>query len=80
MPTTKIAISIDKLLVQKIDQLVYKHIFPNRSKAIQQAVEEKINRFDKIRLARECSKLNTDFEQSLAEEGLKEDFEEWPEY
>ena len=80
MPTTKIAISIDKLLVQKIDQLVHKHIFPNRSKAIQQAVEEKINRFDKIRLARECSKLNIDFEQSLAEEGLKEDFEEWPEY
>jgi metal-responsive CopG/Arc/MetJ family transcriptional regulator len=39
--TIKIAISIDKKLVRKLDRLVNNRIFPNRSKAIQEAVEEK---------------------------------------
>jgi hypothetical protein len=34
---------------------------------------------DKSRLARECAKLDRAFEQSLAEEGLTTDMEEWPE-
>ncbi|MFW6374385.1 MAG: CopG family transcriptional regulator, partial [Thermodesulfobacteriota bacterium] len=34
----------------------------------------------KSRLARECAKLDSDFEQSLAEEGFSSELEEWPEY
>lgn len=80
MPTTKIAVSIDENIIHQIDQMVNNKIFPNRSKAFQEALIEKINRIEKSRLARECSKLNPDFEQQLAEEGLSGDLVEWPEY
>jgi len=80
MGTTKIAISIDKKLVRKLDRMVSNRVFPNRSKAIQQAVEEKIIRIDKSRLARECAKLDPTFEKRLADEGLIQDLEKWPEY
>ena len=63
MGTTKIAISIDKQLVRKLDRMVRNRVFPNRSKAIQEAVEEKIIRIDKSRLARECAKLDPTFEK-----------------
>ncbi len=80
MGTTKIAISIDKELVRKLDRMVNNRVFPNRSKAIQQAVEEKIIRIDKSRLARECAKLDPTFEKRMADEGLLQDLEKWPEY
>jgi metal-responsive CopG/Arc/MetJ family transcriptional regulator len=80
MGTTKIAISIDKKLVRKLDRMVNNRVFPNRSKAIQQAVEEKIIRIDKNRLARECAKLDPTFEKRMADEGLSQDLEKWPEY
>ena len=80
MPTRKIAITIDNKLVEKIDSMVAKRIFPNRSKAIQEAVADKITRLDKSRLARECFKLDPLEEQSLAEEGLNAEIDSWPEY
>ena len=80
MATTKIAITLEKTLVDKLDEMVKKELFPNRSKAIQEAVKEKIVRLDKGRLARECAKLDPKFEQSMAEEGISIDLEEWPEY
>jgi Arc/MetJ-type ribon-helix-helix transcriptional regulator len=80
MSTTKIAISIDDQLVKKIDRMVRNRIFPSRSRAIQEAVEEKIIRIDKSRLARECAKLDPSFEKHLAEEGITQDLEKWPEY
>jgi Arc/MetJ-type ribon-helix-helix transcriptional regulator len=55
-------------------------VFANRSKAIQEAVREKLNRIDRKRLARECAKLEPEFEKRLAEEGLSEELAEWPEY
>ena len=80
MGTTKIAISIDTKVLNKVDKLVEKKVFSNRSKAIQIAVEEKITKIDKSRLARESAKLNKDEEQSLSEQGIAGDFSEWPEY
>ena len=80
MSTAKIAISLDHNLLERIDSLVNEKIFPNRSKAIQEAVKEKIETLDKRRLARECAKLDPKFEQALADEGLKGDIESWPEY
>lgn len=71
MSTAKIAISIDHNLLEKIDSLVRKKIFPNRSKAIQEAVKEKIETLDKRRLARECAKLDPEFEQALADESVE---------
>lgn len=80
MPAAKIAISLDHNLLERIDSLVRKKIFPNRSKAIQEAVKEKIAALDKKRLVLECAKLDPAFEQALADEGLKKDIESWPEY
>jgi len=80
MARSKIAISLDALLVERLDRFVKEEVFPNRSQAIQAAVEEKLARLEKGSLARECAKLDPSFEKALAEEGLSEELSEWPEY
>jgi metal-responsive CopG/Arc/MetJ family transcriptional regulator len=80
MAASKIAITIDDKVLKQIDILIKSKHFPNRSKAIQEAVAEKLVRLEKSRLARECAKLDPDFEQSLAEEGFSAEMETWPEY
>ncbi|MBW1772345.1 MAG: ribbon-helix-helix protein, CopG family [Deltaproteobacteria bacterium] len=80
MSTAKIAITMEEKLLKRLDRLVKSNIFPNRSRAIQEAVEDKISRMDRNRLARECTKLDAEFEQNMAEEGLGSEMEEWPEY
>jgi metal-responsive CopG/Arc/MetJ family transcriptional regulator len=79
MSTVKVAISIDQKLLGRLDALVSRRTFASRSGAIQQAVEEKLERIDRSRLARECAKLDRRDEQALADEGLGE-LAEWPEY
>jgi metal-responsive CopG/Arc/MetJ family transcriptional regulator len=80
MACSKVAISIEKEILDRLDRLVSESVFPNRSQAIQAALREKLDRLDKNRLARECAKLNRKKERDLAEEGLAEDVREWPEY
>jgi metal-responsive CopG/Arc/MetJ family transcriptional regulator len=80
MAASKIAITIDDKILRRLDLLVQSNVFPNRSKAIQEAIEDKLIRLDKTRLAQECAKLNRAGEQALAEEGLSSELEEWPQY
>ena len=80
MATAKIAITLDEKTLQRLDRLVKGRIFPNRSRAIQDVVEEKLERMEKSRLARECAKLDPSFERLMAEEGVQEELEQWPEY
>jgi metal-responsive CopG/Arc/MetJ family transcriptional regulator len=80
MAASKIAITIDDKILRRLDLLVQSNVFPNRSKAIQEAIEDKLVRLDKTRLAQECAKLDRAFEQTLAEEGLSLELEEWPQY
>ena len=80
MAASKIAITMEEKLVKQLDELVKSQVFPNRSKAIQEAVEEKLKRMEKTRLAEECAKLDSQYEQALAEEGFSSELEEWPEY
>jgi metal-responsive CopG/Arc/MetJ family transcriptional regulator len=80
MAASKIAITLESNMVKRLDMLVKSNFFPNRSKAIQEAVAEKLKRMEKSRLAQECAKLDPEFEQSLAEEGFTSELEEWPEY
>ncbi len=80
MVRSKIAISLDESTLNRLDQLVKKQVFPNRSQAIEDAVVEKLARLEKSRLAQECAKLDPTFEKALAEEGLSEDLAEWSEY
>ena len=68
--TSKIAITIDDNTLKRLDILIKSKFYPNRSKAIQEAVAEKLMRIEKSRLTQECAKLNPEFEQSLAEEGF----------
>ena len=46
MNKTKIAITIDHESVKQLDQLIKKHIYLNRSQAIQEAVKEKLKRIE----------------------------------
>ena len=78
MGTAKIAITLDEAHLKRIDQLVRSRRFSNRSRAIQEAVREKLERLDRSRLARECAKLAVADEQALADEGLATDLSEWP--
>jgi len=80
MARSKVAISLNASTLDRLDRLVQKQVFPNRSQAIEEAVAEKLARLEKSRLARECAKLDPAFEKALAEEGLSEDSAEWPEY
>ncbi len=80
MAASKIAITLDNNMLKRLDILVKSNFYPNRSKAIQEAVAEKLTRLEKSRLAQECAKLDPDFEQSLAEEGFSSELEQWPEY
>ena len=76
----KIAVTIDGNIIEHLDSLVKKHIFANRSQAIQEAVREKLERLDRSRLARECAKLNPALEKEIAEEGISGELNEWPAY
>lgn len=80
MAASKVAITLDEKLLLRLDQLVTEKVYPSRSRAIQEAVEEKLLRLERSRLARECGKLDPSFERALAEEGLSLEFAEWPEY
>ena len=80
MSKTKVAITIEQPVLEHIDRLVAEHVFPNRSRAIEEAIEEKLERLERGRLARECAKLDPAFEKALAEEGLSEEIAGWPEY
>ena len=80
MSQTKVAISIEEGVLARVDALVRKQVFVNHSKAIQEAVLEKLERLDRSRLAEECAKLDPDFERKMADEGLSEELDSWPKY
>ena len=80
MPRSKVAVSLEQATLKRLDQLVKQSVFPNRSRAIQVALDEKLERLDGSRLARECAKLDPQREQAMAEEGLSAELSAWPEY
>ncbi len=80
MALAKIAITMNERTLRRLDRLVKEKVLPNRSKAIQDAVEEKLEKLERNRLARECAKLDPTVEKAMAEEGMGEELEQWPEY
>jgi metal-responsive CopG/Arc/MetJ family transcriptional regulator len=78
MPKTKVALTIDTALLERVDSLVERRRFRNRSQAIETAIAEKLERLARTRLATECAKLDPAEEQKMADEGLAGDA--WPEY
>lgn len=79
MGRAKIAITVDENALAEIDRLVQQGVFPNRSKAFEEALHDRIAKLHRSRLARECAKLDRREEQALAEEGYVAE-SEWPEY
>jgi len=79
MGKTKIAITLDEQYIDQLDTFVSKHVFQNRSQAIQEAVKEKLARIRRARLAKECAKLDPALEKAIADEGLTADLSQWPE-
>ena len=71
MSVAKITVSIDEQVLKRLDGLVQSRVFPSRSQAVQSAVQEKIARLGKTRLAQECAKLDPAEEQAMANEGMK---------
>lgn len=80
MPKTKVAVTVDRELLEELDGLIAQKRFPNRSQAIELALTEKIQRLGRTRLARECARLDPKEEKGLAEEGLTDVLAEWPAY
>jgi len=80
VPKAKIAITVDAALIDRVDELVVRREFRNRSQAIEAALAEKLARARRTRLARECAKLRPREEKALAEEGFVADTKTWPEY
>jgi metal-responsive CopG/Arc/MetJ family transcriptional regulator len=80
MRAAKVAITLDENLLKRLDQLVKNQMFENRSRAIQEAVSEKLARLERSQLAKECAKLDRKSEQTMAEEGLWVEVGYWPKY
>ena len=79
MHRIKIAIAIDRALLEELDEHIARSQFPNRSRAIEAALAEKLRRLAHTRLAREVRKLDAAEESALAEEGMGADLAAWPE-
>ncbi len=80
MSVAKIAISMDDQLLTKLDQFIAQKKFKTRSQAIQMAVRETILRLDHECLIHACAQLDSTYEQTVADEGLEQDSNEWPEF
>jgi metal-responsive CopG/Arc/MetJ family transcriptional regulator len=80
MASVKVAVTIEQETLARVDSLVARRIFPSRSRAIQVALQEKLERQEGSRLAAECAKLDPAFERAMAEEGVGADVASWPEY
>src|ERR1039458_10081775 len=58
MPSVKIAITLEEETLRQVDSLVARRMFQNRSRAIQTALHEKIERMEGSRLAAERANHN----------------------
>jgi len=78
MGVTKVAITLEEKTLKEVDRLVRERRYPNRSRAVQAALEEMMRRRRRARLTEETAKLDVAEEQALAEEGVGD--EAWAEY
>jgi Arc/MetJ-type ribon-helix-helix transcriptional regulator len=80
MSAAKVTISLSPELLDRVDRLVQSRKFRSRSQAIQTAIQEKVDRIQRSRLAHECAKLDPVEEQALAEIGIGSETDLWPPY
>ena len=80
MPKMRIAIAVDRALLDQLDELIAHQQFRSRSQAIGAALAEKLERSRRSRLALECENLDPEEEKQFAEEGLAGALNRWPAY
>ena len=80
MPKMKVAVTLERSLLEELDELVAQRRFPNRSQAIESAVADALERLARTRLVQESAKLDPTEEKALAEEGMGSELATWPEY
>ena len=66
MPASKVAVTLDQQTVKEVDRWVREGRYPNRSRAVQAALDEMKLRLRRSRLAREAAKLDMEEEKALA--------------
>ena len=74
----KIAVTLDQRTVADLDRWVQEGKYPNRSRALQSAVNLLSEREKRTRLVRELAKIDPVEEKQLAEQDLGD--RAWPEY
>jgi Arc/MetJ-type ribon-helix-helix transcriptional regulator len=77
---SNVAVALGVKTLERVDRLVRSARFPNRSQAIESALNAQLDRMERTRLAEECAKLDSAEERSLAEEGIAADAGGWPEH
>ena len=73
MPAAKVAITIEKELLKAVDRWVTQGRYPNRSRAIQAALREKMARWKHTRLLEALQEIDPEEEKALAGEPLAGD-------
>jgi metal-responsive CopG/Arc/MetJ family transcriptional regulator len=80
MASVKVDVTLDQETLRRLDRLVARRVFPNRSRAVEAALRDKLERLEGDRPA-ECAALDSAFERALAEEeGLGADSAWRPEF
>jgi Arc/MetJ-type ribon-helix-helix transcriptional regulator len=74
----KIAVTLDQRTVADLDRWVQEGKYPNRSRALQSAVNLLTEREKRTRLVRELARIDPKEEKQLAEQGLGD--RAWPKY
>ncbi len=80
MAASKVVISIDNDLLAEVDRFVASDVFASRSQAFQAAMQEKLARLRRHRLAEDCGKLDPAEEKAMAEEGIAVKLAQCPSY
>jgi len=80
LPKQKVAVTLERRLLEELDELVAAHQYPSRSQAIEAALADALGRRARTRLARESALLDPAEERALADEGLGAEGVEWPPY
>ena len=75
---TKIAITVNPVVLSRLDAWVKGKHYASRSEAIEQAVKTQLPRLKRTRLAAQCALLIVAEEQAMADKGLVADSVAWP--
>lgn len=73
MTKSKIAITINPLVLDRLNAWEQNEHYASRSEAIEQAVEAQLHRLERTRLSDQCALLDVDEEQAMADLGLVAD-------